>query len=123
MNSKFIRRVINIVLVSLSTFLVLNQTSLAAPGTLAQQPLFLGATVQPNIFFSIDDSGSMGWETTLNDGTWNPGGVADTTIVHPPTDREYRRAVCLGYNVLAYDPSAVYTPWKSFHPSMGYTRR
>lgn len=89
----------------------------AAPGNLAQQPLFLGSVVQPNIFFSIDDSGSMGWETTLNDGTWNPGGVADTTIVHPPTDQEYRRAVCLGYNVLAYNPAAVYTPWRGENSS------
>ena len=79
MNSKFIGRVINIVLVGLSTFLVLNQHSLAAPGTLAQQPLFLGATVQPNIFFGIDDSGSMGAAVIVNNGAVSLEGFAAIT--------------------------------------------
>ena len=112
MKSKYFRQTKIIILSTLCTLVVLSQQVVAAPGNLAQQPLFLGATVQPNIFFAIDDSGSMNWETTLNDGTWNPGGVADSIIVHPPTDQEYRRATCLGYNVLAYNPAAVYTPWK-----------
>ncbi len=97
---------------AVAALMLLSNGVHAAPGNLADVPLFLGSSVQPNIFFAIDDSGSMNWETTLNDGTWNPGGVADTIIVHPPTDREYRRATCLGYNVLAYDPSTEYTPWK-----------
>jgi type IV pilus assembly protein PilY1 len=33
--------------------------ALAAPGSLAQKPLFIGDTVKPNIFFMLDDSGSM----------------------------------------------------------------
>ena len=31
----------------------------AAPGALSQDPLFIGAQVQPNILFVVDDSGSM----------------------------------------------------------------
>ena len=34
----------------------------AAPGTLAQQPLFLANNVAPNLFFLNDNSGSMTWE-------------------------------------------------------------
>jgi type IV pilus assembly protein PilY1 len=85
---------------------------ISAPGNLANQPLFLSTNVQANIFFATDDSGSMDWQTTLNDGTWNPGGVSDSSIVQPPTDAEYRRGSCVGYNVIAYNPSTVYTPWK-----------
>lgn len=42
-----------------------NTNSLAAPLSVAQTPLFLGATVQPNIYFVSDDSGSMDWETMM----------------------------------------------------------
>ena len=35
-----------------------------APGVIKDRPLFLGFSVQPNIYFVVDDSGSMGWEVT-----------------------------------------------------------
>ena len=34
----------------------------AAPLQLANSPLFLGVRVDPNVFFMVDDSGSMDWE-------------------------------------------------------------
>lgn len=34
----------------------------AAPLQLANAPLFLGVSVDPNVFFMVDDSGSMDWE-------------------------------------------------------------
>ncbi len=37
-------------------------SSIAAPGILADSPLFAASNVPPNIFFEIDDSGSMDWE-------------------------------------------------------------
>ncbi|RMD80039.1 MAG: hypothetical protein D6809_02220 [Gammaproteobacteria bacterium] len=37
----------------------------AAPGTLAQSPLFLSSAVEPNVMFLLDDSGSMEWETMV----------------------------------------------------------
>jgi type IV pilus assembly protein PilY1 len=97
----------------------------AAPGTLASSPLFLSNAVQPNIALMIDDSGSMGWESLLNKGTYNPGGVVFTgALYHPPgsqtgngttgnapQDREDRRLTCRGFNVMAYDPRVQYTPW------------
>lgn len=33
----------------------------AAPGTLADSPLFLSNSVEPNVLFVLDDSGSMSW--------------------------------------------------------------
>lgn len=45
--------------------------SMAAPGTLPDAPLFLSTIVEPNIFFTLDDSGSMDWGPMVKDGTDN----------------------------------------------------
>ena len=105
----------------LSSLLIICASVNAAPGNLASQPLFLGTNVQANIFFATDDSGSMDWATTLNDGTYSPGNANFTFLPNPPTSitglpadwyLEIRRSLCLGFNVLAYNPNTVYTPWK-----------
>jgi type IV pilus assembly protein PilY1 len=84
--------------------------------TIPDTPLFLANDIQPNIFFALDDSGSMDWEILKSNGA---------RIAHPTTrddgnllfnrnndtkteDREH----CAGYNVMAYNPTATYTPWK-----------
>ncbi len=36
--------------------------TIAAPLTLSSVPLFLSTSVDPNVFFQVDDSGSMDWE-------------------------------------------------------------
>lgn len=78
----------------------------SAPGPLSQLPLFLAKPVQPNIFFMLDDSGSMDWEVMRrNDG--GSSGNLDFT----PNDTTENLELCVGYNVLAFDPSAEYTPW------------
>lgn len=78
----------------------------SAPGPLSQLPLFLAKPVQPNIFFMLDDSGSMDWEVMRrNDG----GGSGDLDFT--PNDTTENLELCAGYNALAYDPSATYTPW------------
>ncbi|MEH6357815.1 MAG: PilC/PilY family type IV pilus protein [Pseudomonadales bacterium] len=90
----------------------------AAPGDLASSPLFLSTAVQPNILFMIDDSGSMGWDNTLNNGTYSPGNARVTSITNPTGNgddsakRRDRWLTCRGYNVMAYDPAVTYTPWK-----------
>ena len=44
-------------------YLVFSFTSvMAAPGNLANSPLFTTNSVEPNVFFEVDDSGSMDWE-------------------------------------------------------------
>ena len=35
------------------------QSAHAAPGALATAPLFLSTIVEPNVYFTVDDSGSM----------------------------------------------------------------
>jgi len=55
-----------------------------APLTLSNAPLFLGVSVDPNVFFMVDDSGSMDWEMLTRPheyyvNYWENGGVARNT--------------------------------------------
>ncbi len=70
-------------------YTALPSIGMAAPGELAQVPLFLGQAVQPNIMMVLDDSGSMAWRHLGGKGL----------------------SICSG-NVLAYNPDRLYTPWK-----------
>ena len=45
-------------------------SSQAAELSLASSPLFLGTQVEPNVFFMLDDSGSMDWEILTSDYQW-----------------------------------------------------
>lgn len=106
----------------------------AAPGELAEKPLFLGTDVQPNILWVVDDSGSMDWEVlktnpalflyrSCNDPDPNPlGGTPcfndsglrnrDNLDITPTSnDVDELLEHCVGYNVMAYDPRKKYTPW------------
>lgn len=52
-----------------------------APLNLSNAPLFLGVSVDPNVFFMVDDSGSMDWEMLTRPheyyvNYWENGGVA-----------------------------------------------
>ena len=47
---------------ALSSIIVTSGQANAVSLGMAQTPLFLGSTVQPNVFFVLDDSGSMDWE-------------------------------------------------------------
>ena len=98
----------------------LMTNTMAAPGALATSPLFLqSGSVQSNIFFMIDDSGSMDWGDLLNKGTFSPGDAlfASSTDYNPPDNygaewnRRFARLFCRGFNVMAYDPTVTYTPW------------
>lgn len=107
----------------------------AAPGTLADAPLFLSTSVTPNIFILADDSGSMDWDlmTPESDGVvWLSGWVYYYAI--PGPDNSYYwtaasedyllsqgvAAPALGvwrirnssYNKLYYNPEVTYTPWQ-----------
>lgn len=86
---------------------------------IAQQPLFLQSNVQPNIFFLVDDSGSMDWEILKSNGandipeydSYRDSGTQDWW---PDWSYPYRYSIleaCAGYNVLYYDPAVTYVPW------------
>ena len=73
----------------------------------------------------------MDWEQLLNGGTNRPGGTAfngslfhpagsfscrndsgcDPDTVNDPDAWEDRRLTCVGFNVMAYDPTRRYLPW------------
>jgi len=91
-------------------------TVLAAPGLLADSPLFLQSQVKSNIFFVLDDSGSMDWEHLLTERAAEPGvisgEVADWIYLDPtPSEENEWREFCTGYNAMAYNPNVTYTPW------------
>lgn len=105
----------------------------SAPGTLSDSPLFLSNTVEPNILFTIDDSGSMDWGlmTTENSGIMTLGCVY--YYAQPAPDNDYYwtvateaalqaqgiaapyggvwRAWNKDYNKVYYDPEITYSPW------------
>lgn len=104
-------------LVALMTVFVTPVQALK-PGVLATKPLFAGTAVDPNIFFLIDDSGSMDWEVLKSNGartaypdesTFPDSGNLDITPTRE--DRDEILESCAGYNVLYYNPNVTYTPW------------
>ncbi len=141
MNSK-----LNLVKVTASaallTLSVLSPITAQAGGSLpeiAQTPLFLTNSVDSNILFVLDDSGSMSWGimaperegrmySVKNDGgeciyrDAQPGPDANDTDV-PPTEEKLKalgvaapyggvwRAWSKDYNKVYYDPSVTYTSW------------
>lgn len=101
-----------------SAALIFSGVLHAAPGVLSDQPLFLGTSVQPNIFFVVDDSGSMDWEVLKStgaqiaysdEGDYPNRGDLDMTPTR--TDAAEMLESCVGYNVMYYDPNIEYTPW------------
>jgi len=102
-----------IALSALITYLI-GGSAIAAPGAIASKPLILETTaVQPNIFFMVDDSGSMDWEDLLNAGTQYPAESAKgySGLDFSPDDALEQRLLCRGFNVMAYDPNVTYKPW------------
>jgi len=100
-----------IALSALVTYLI-GSSAMAAPGAIANKPLILETTpVQPNIFFLVDDSGSMDWEDLLNEGTQYPATAPVSTLDFSPDNALEKRLLCRGFNVMAYDPDTTYKPW------------
>ena len=107
----------------------------AAPGTLADAPLFLSTSVTPNIFILADDSGSMDWDlmTPESDGVIYLSGYVyyyampgpDNSFYWTVASEDYLlsqgvaapalgvwRARNSSYNKLYYNPEITYTPWQ-----------
>ena len=112
------------------------QHAQSAPGSLPTAPLYLSTAVEPNIFFTLDDSGSMGWSpmlpTNLGGITqdtgiyytgipifngslrfyYNPSWHSDSSIVPPVA--AYPEAWALkskDANYIYYNPDVSYAPW------------
>ncbi|MFT5657700.1 MAG: type IV pilus assembly protein PilY1, partial [Gammaproteobacteria bacterium] len=129
---KFRKGMATIVLSALIT-LMSSQSALAAPGTLATAPLFLSTIVEPNVFFTLDDSGSMGWNTMVQNGAagfysssgvpyvdnrfryyYHPDWFTDTSVL-PPESAAWAAGVWTlrnhNGNKNYYNPATTYTPW------------
>ena len=126
---------------ALTTLVVLMPASAsAAPGALSDSPLFLSNSVEPNVLFTLDDSGSMDWGLMTTEG----GGImykdgCDYYYAQPAPDNDYTwvvpsiesldaagvaapysgawRARNSDYNKLYYDPTITYTPWPGVNGS------
>ncbi|MFQ5487381.1 MAG: pilus assembly protein, partial [Gammaproteobacteria bacterium] len=108
----------------------------AAPGTLSQSPLYLSTSVEPNIVFLSDDSGSMDWTLMTSESSgvmWLSGWVYYYALPAPDNiyfwtvaseehliNNEGVAAPALGvwrarnsdYNKMYYNPAVTYKPWK-----------
>ncbi|MEE8364660.1 MAG: PilC/PilY family type IV pilus protein, partial [Gammaproteobacteria bacterium] len=58
----------HVLLAALFVVMPLQQAQ-SAPGALPSSPLFLSTIVEPNVFFTLDDSGSMDWGPMVEEGT------------------------------------------------------
>ena len=112
------------------------QQAQSAPGTLPTSPMYLATAVEPNVFFSLDDSGSMGWSPMLPvnlggitqdtgiyytgiplfDGSlrfyYNPTWWSDQSVIPPVA--AYAEAWALkskSGNFIYYDTNVAYVPW------------
>lgn len=99
-------------------FIAISQISYATVA-LPDKPLYLGITVRPNIMLGLDDSGSMKMSyvlaataKTTNNGIWKSEKLSQILNTNPDGKKAGALLLtCVGFNLLAYDPTAVYTPW------------
>lgn len=117
-------------ILTLSPLAFMSSSLLAAPGTLSQFPLHVVNPVQPNIFFLIDDSGSMQWNIQNTSALISVKSYSiepnkkDIKYVdptpddpHPAQTKEQRwHTWCSGANLLAYDANETYQPWAANIP-------
>ncbi len=97
----------------MATFGLTSIMGYAAPGILSDAPLFLGTSVNANILFIIDDSGSMDGEVVRpKEARAAFPDYADSSYLSwVPDDDEEWLEHCSAYNAMAYDPSKTYSRW------------
>ena len=102
---------------------------------LGQSPLFLGGNIDPNIMFTLDDSGSMQWEL-MPDTNMYPDRInrpsdrvnyvfprassvyggsdyANTVVEFDPTNRHTAFMRSSHNNRIYYNPEVTYKPWSN----------
>ena len=107
--------------------LVLITNISSAALTIPPKPLFLANDVQANIFFALDDSGSMDSEVLNTDDANNtlisliPFNSVFQAILNQSDIRDIDLSpdgfnedldLCSAYNLMAYNPTQTYTPWQ-----------
>lgn len=94
----------------ISAFILPYHTLSAALLSLSTGPLLLSNSAKPNVFFMVDDSGSMDWETLISGSIWeacaydpNSGGLYNSsTCGSQPVDGVQRGYGGLGYRNFVY---------------------
>lgn len=118
----------------LSLFLLASYSANSAPLSLSNVPLYLGGSVDPNIMFILDDSGSMMFETMPDsltnlfsqscctnyqmwvyprvNGLHGAGDYAATRVPSFTQNSIMNRVFRSSYvNTLYYNPAVTYLPW------------
>ena len=96
----------------------------AAPGQLADQPLWLGTSVKHNVMFAIDDSGSMDWELSFDIEGGTPRVDGAGNFVQPSGELSqngwrYAYVFANGY-ARPYDGRRLYTGFRAIPPIPQY---
>ena len=91
----------------------------------AQEPLFIGSSVAPNLMFILDDSGSMGWGF-IPDSIAYANGISRRNGRYSGTNAQNRYYYSSYVNKIWYNPDVNYLPpWKSDgsgrYPDSSYT--
>lgn len=95
-------------LVMLAAALVVLNSQIAVALSVSQTPLFIGSSVDPNVFFQVDDSGSMDW-TILSKKYWHP-------CAYDPDSGQYDNSSSdCGYLVETGNMRAYGSGWKYFY--------
>ena len=118
-----------VLLTLFSLFLIKNAFAVF---TIPPKPLFLANDVQANIFFALDDSGSMDSEV-LNTDEANAAleslipfnsifgavlGLSQLRLIDLSPDEWFMDLdLCPAYNLMTYDPAQTYTPWSGVNNS------
>ena len=95
MNSKKIFKGLAVIVSSTIFSMSTIQSAYAAPGPLATAPLYLSSVVEPNVFFTLDDSGSMEWTMMVAKSGYS--GLASVNgryrgYLHPTWYEQYKPA-------------------------------
>ena len=130
MNNPF-KKLSTALLIAVFTFCH-SYSVMAAPGVLPTSPLFLSSAVEPNVYFTYDDSGSMEWETIVADGTGGFTAISGRPVVRGFTIEFYAPSWEHDSNVMPpealepgtwifrnhngnknyYNPDVEYKPWE-----------
>lgn len=116
-NSKLLASGLNICFVMGSFIFV--ETIVAAPGSLSDRPLSLATSTKPNILLLLDDSGSMDENQVITTEAQSLHGVNTgnngTSVNRSTVENDLElRALCAGYNALAFNPDIKYTKWQDY---------
>ncbi|MFT7387999.1 MAG: type IV pilus assembly protein PilY1 [Candidatus Endobugula sp.] len=102
-----------------SALLMYSSALIAAPGILSDQPLSLVFSSNPNIMLLLDDSGSMDSDQVVTNAAQQEHGVTvdnnGASLSYTTLENNLElRALCAGYNALAFDPTTEYFPWQKY---------